>query len=152
MKNLPISLCAAAALAAPMAHAAGDEMGVLTCKLNGVENVVVYTKEEFDCEFKPRSGAAQSYTGQIQAIGVNLSVTKDMTMVWAVLAPSDVAGTEDYLKGRYVGGTASVALAAGGAANVLVGGTGETISLQPISVSGIKGTGVNVAIESFELR
>jgi hypothetical protein len=151
MKRVLFGLATAAALAAPMAYADGEDMGVLTCKLTDVQNDIVYTEEEFSCEFKPKTGDTQPYTGQIKAIGVNLSVTKDMTMVWAVFAPSDIAGTADYLKGRYVGGTASVALAAGGAANVLVGGTEETITLQPLSVSGIKGTGVNVGIESFEL-
>ena len=61
----------------------GADIGVLTCKLKDVHNDIVYSAEEFACEFKPKSGDAQSYTGQIKSLGLDLSVTKDMTLVWA---------------------------------------------------------------------
>jgi len=153
MKSAALRLAAAITLAmsASAVHARAD-IGVLTCKLTSVQNDIVYTNEEFACEFKPKTGDTQTYTGEIKAFGVNLSVTKDVTLVWGVLAPSSDAAEAGSLAGRYVGGTASVALGAGGAANVLIGGSKHTVALQPISASGIIGTGAALDVEVFELR
>ena len=153
MKYAPLGMAAAIALtvSASAVHARAD-IGVLTCKLTSVQNDVVYTNEEFACEFKPKTGDTQTYTGEIKALGVNLSVTKDVTLVWGVLAPSSDAAEAGSLAGRYVGGTASVALGAGAAANVLIGGSKHTVALQPISASGIIGTGAALDVEEFELR
>jgi len=125
---------------------------MLTCKLKDVKNDIVYSKEEFSCEFKMTNGEVQAYTGQIKNIGVDLSVTKDLTLVWAVLNPTGEVGAAESLKGDYVGGGASVALGAGVGANVLVGGGDKSFTLQPLSASGMVGAGVNVGIEEFELR
>ena len=153
MKYTALGLAATIALtmSASLAHARAD-IGVMTCNLTSVENDIVYTNEEFSCEFKPKTGDTQTYTGEIKALGVNLSVTKDVTLVWGVLAPSADAAEAGALAGRYVGGTASVALGAGAAANVLIGGSKHTVALQPISASGIIGTGAALDIEEFELR
>jgi hypothetical protein len=61
-------------------------------------------------------------------------------MVWAVLAPTSNPGPGS-LAGTYVGVTGSATVGAG--ANVLVGGSGNSISLQPLSIEG--NTGLNVA-------
>ena len=143
---------ATVSMASPVLADFGADLGVLTCKLKDVHNDIVYSHEEFACEFKPKSGDAQSYTGEIKSLGLDLSVTKDMTLVWGVLAPTADAGSPEALKGRYLGGSAAVALGAGAGANVLVGGGHNSVTLQPLSASGIVGTGVNVGIEEFELR
>ncbi len=129
----------------------GAELGVLTCKLTDVQNDIVYTDEKFACEFKPKSGKAERYAGQIKSVGLDLSVTKEMTLVWGVLAPTAHAGAAHSLRGTYVGGDAAVALGAGAGANVLVGGGENSITLQPISVTGIVGSGASLGIEEFEL-
>lgn len=151
--KLACAAAAAAALAAPVAHAAeGNDVGMLTCKLTGVTNLIVYTDEKFDCVFAPKSGADFSYTGQIKSVGVDLSVTKDMTLVWAVITTTTEGNVADQLRGDYVGAGADVAVVAGVGLNALVGGSSRAITLQPISVSGTEGTGVSVGIESFTLR
>ena len=38
--------------------------------------------------------------GEIKSPGVDLSVTNDMTLVWAVLAPTADTGPPEALKGR----------------------------------------------------
>ena len=153
MKPLLTALGAIAALTATPALAeVGVDVGVLTCKLQDVHNDIVYTSEKFGCDFKPHSGEAQSYTGEIKALGVDLSVTKDMTLVWGVFAPTAAAGSAEALKGRYVGASADVAVGAGAGANVLVGGGDKSVTLQPISASGIVGSGASVDIEEFELH
>jgi hypothetical protein len=47
------------------------------------------------------------------------------------------------LAGTYAGATASATVGVGVGANVLVGGSGNSISLQPLSIEG--NTGLNVA-------
>jgi hypothetical protein len=152
MKPAFVALAIATVSAAsPVLAEVRADLGVLTCKLKDVHNDIVYTTEKFGCDFKPHSGEAQPYTGEIKALGVDLSVTKDATLVWAVLAPTTDAGSPEALKGHYIGGSAAVALGAGAGANVLVGGGRHSVTLQPLSASGIVGTGVSVDIEEFEL-
>jgi hypothetical protein len=130
----------------------GVDIGVLTCKLQDVHNDIVDTSEKFGCDYKPHSGEVQAYTGEIKALGLDLSVTKDATLVWGVFAPTADPGSVEALKGRYLGASADVAVGAGAGANVLVGGGHKSITLQPISASGIVGAGAAVDIEEFELR
>jgi hypothetical protein len=47
------------------------------------------------------------------------------------------------LTGGYAGGTASATVGVGIGANALIGGSGNTIALQPLSIQG--STGLNVA-------
>jgi hypothetical protein len=63
-------------------------------------------------------------------------------LLWTVLAPTTTLGP-GALAGTFVGATASAAAGVGVGANVLVGGSGNTVSLQPVSISG--GVGLNVA-------
>ena len=96
--------------------------------------MVVYSKEEFDCEFKMTSGTIESYTGQIKSYGLDLTVKKDMTIVWAVLAPTNDKYKQMSLKGTYVGGSVDIAVGAGMGAKILVGGGENSFALQPLSV------------------
>ena len=63
-------------------------------------------------------------------------------IVWTVVAPT-IALPPGSLTGTYGGATASVTVGVCAGANVLVGGSSDTISLQPVSLEG--GTGLNVA-------
>jgi hypothetical protein len=142
-----------AGLSATTALAANDtEIGVLTCKVQDVTNLIVYTEQTFGCTFDPVEGDDQSYSGQISKVGVDLSIKEDFTIVWAVLAPSKDAYSPNALAGTYAGVGADVAIGAGAGAKVLVGGGADSFSLQPVSVSGVEGIGASVGIEKFELQ
>jgi Protein of unknown function (DUF992) len=73
---------------------------------------------------------------------VAVGYTNGGVLVWAVFAPSTNVGP-GALAGDYVGATGSATAGAGVGANVLVGGSGQSISLQPVSIEG--NTGLNVA-------
>ena len=142
-----------ASLPATTALAANDvEIGVLTCKVQDVTNLIVYTGQTFGCTFDPINDEDQLYSGQISKIGVDLSIKEDFTIVWGVFAPSENAYSTDALAGTYVGVGADVAIGVGVGGKVLVGGGAESFSLQPISVSGVEGLGASVGIEKFELQ
>ena len=72
----------------------------------------------------------------------DIGYTKCGVLVWTVLAPT-TSPAPGSLNGSYGGATASATVGAGVGANVLVGGSGNSISLQPLSIEG--NTGLNVA-------
>ncbi|MCB1370489.1 MAG: DUF992 domain-containing protein [Rhodobacteraceae bacterium] len=143
---------AAALTAAPAFAELGVEFGVLTCKLKDVHNEIVYTSEAFACDYKPKTGDAQSYEGKIKSVGVDLSVTEDTTLVWGVMATGEGTKAPESLTGSYFGGTAAAEVGVGAGAGVLVGGGDKSIALNPISVSGVKGMGAALDLSEFELR
>ena len=63
-------------------------------------------------------------------------------IVWAVVAPT-INLAPGALAGNYVGATAGATAGVGVGANVLIGGSGNSIALQPVSIEG--NTGLNVA-------
>lgn len=153
MKHSISALAVLSALSALPAFAqSGAEIGVLTCKVQEVSNVILYTTQDFLCEFKPSQGEVEAYSGKISKIGIDLSIKEDFTIIWAVVAPSDNAYKPRALVGTYAGAGADVALGAGIGAKVLVGGGENSFSLQPVSVAGVTGGGASVGIEKFELK
>jgi len=141
---------AAVFLAAP-ANAGVFNLGLLTCDIDGGTALVIASHKGLNCTFKPsRGGYSETYTGLVSKIGVDLGVTHQGSLVWAVLAI-----TPDYepgrLAGNYVGATAEASLVAGGGANLLVGGFQRSFSLQPLSVQGQTGFNVALAVTSMRL-
>ena len=84
----------------------------------------------------------EHYTGTISKLGVDIGYVQNAVIVWTVVAPT-VGLPLGSLSGTYGGATASITVGIGVGANVLVGGSKDTISLQPVSIEG--GTGLNVA-------
>lgn len=132
---------------------AGVEIGTLTCEVQNVTNVVVYTEQDFACIFEHAgSDRTEAYAGEISKIGIDLSIKEDFTIVWAVLAPTDDAYAPKALRGTYAGASADVAAGVGVGAKVLVGGGDNSFTLQPVSVTGVKGAGASLGLEKFELQ
>jgi hypothetical protein len=69
-------------------------------------------------------------------------------IVWTVVAPTANLGP-GALSGTYTGATASATVGVGLGANVLVGGSGNSIALQPVSIEAT--TGLNVAAGIAEM-
>lgn len=138
-----------ASLAAP-ASAGTMRLGILTCDIEGGTALVIASHKGLDCTFKPSGGGhKERYTGIISKIGVDLGVTHQGSLVWAVLAvTSDYEGGQ--LAGNYLGATAEASVVAGGGANLLVGGFQRSFSLQPLSVQAQ--TGVNLALAVTSMR
>ena len=88
------------------------------------------------------------YTGHINKWGVDIGSTQNVEMSWLVLAPSEEIG-DGALAGEYGGLSAEATLGVGIGANAMIGGSDDTIALQPISVS--KSNGVNFAVGIGEI-
>lgn len=121
----------------------GVKVGMLECQIDGGIGYVIGSAKSLACTFKPtHKGRVEHYTGNIKKLGVDIGVTKQSVLAWAVFAP--VAGPQrGALSGLYLGATAEATVVAGVGANVLIGGTGGSIILQPVSVTGQ--LGINVA-------
>ena len=148
--------CAAAAallipiLAAP-ANAGNFKLGILSCDIDGGAGYVIASNKGLSCTFKPsRGGGREHYTGIISKLGVDLGVTHQGTLEWAVLALSS-----DYddgqLAGTYLGVNAEASVVTGGGANLLVGGFQRSFTLQPLSVQAQTGVNLAVAVTSMAL-
>jgi hypothetical protein len=118
--------------------------GTLTCRGNGSVGLILGSSQRMSCEFqRVKGGAAISYTARITRIGLDLGVKGRNTMVWTVLSSTDNPDT-GALAGRYAGVAANAAVGVGLGANALIGGSSNSIVLQPLSVQ--VQTGVNVAV------
>ena len=124
------------------AQAQAVKAGVLTCNVASGFGFIFGSSRAINCTFAPGGGPPQHYAGAINKFGVDIGYVQGGVMVWAVLAPTTNPDPGS-LAGTYVGATASATVGVGIGANVLVGGSGNSISLQPISIEG--NTGLNVA-------
>ena len=70
-------------------------------------------------------------------------------MIWAVL--TDTVAGPGFLAGDYVGASGEASVGAGLGANVLIGGSNRTATLQPVSVSSEIGLNFAVGVASLRL-
>jgi Protein of unknown function (DUF992) len=117
-------------------------IGTLSCDVAAGWGFVFGSSKSLHCVFSPGSGHPQRYSGTISKYGVDIGYTQGGVLVWAVLAPTTNLAP-GALAGSYGGATASATVGVGVGANVLIGGSNHTISLQPVSIEG--NTGLNVA-------
>jgi hypothetical protein len=124
------------------AAAAGVNAGVLTCNVASGFGFIFGSTRALNCTYSAGPGRATHYTGSISKFGVDIGYVQSAVIVWAVVAPT-INLAPGALAGNYVGATASATAGVGVGANVLVGGSGNSIALQPVSIEG--NTGLNVA-------
>lgn len=129
------------------------EIGMLDCVVSGGTGYIFGSTKDVGCAYKPADGAPEeAYFGAISKYGVDIGTTEASYMTWAVLAPTDDPYRPGALAGDYVGVSAEATVGAGVGANVLLGGSDETIALQPLSVSGQTGLNFALGVSELELR
>jgi len=138
-------------ISADPAAAQRPRAGVLTCDVSGGIGLIVGSQKQVSCVYTPDAGGPQDfYTGSITKFGLDLGITGASVMVWAVFA--DTTAGPGFLAGDYVGATGEATIAAGLGANVLVGGSNQTVALQPVSVTGQLGLNLAVGAADLHLR
>jgi hypothetical protein len=142
------------ALVAPIASANAlppVRAGILQCE--GGQNVgfVVGSVTSLECVFQSEGRRPEPYIATVRRYGVDLGITGQTSLAWAVNAPTGQVGRGD-LAGNYggVGANASVGVGFGG--NFLVGGPANSYALQPISVQGQTGLNVAAGVADIELQ
>src|SRR5947207_4247150 len=151
-----IVLAAFAALASSIGGANAQQVqrvqvGVLECRGGASVGFVVGSVTHLGCVLRADGMPEDRYVATIRKVGLDLGITQETALAWGVFAPVARLGPGD-LSGDYVGaqGSASVGVGLGG--NVLVGGSANSIALQPLSVQGQVGLNVAAGLESLELR
>jgi uncharacterized protein DUF992 len=153
-RKLAIATCALGLAAGSFilgtpAHAQGVRVGVLTCNVSSGFGFVFGSSRAVNCTFSPGPGARpEHYTGAINKFGVDIGYLQGGVIVWGVFAPTANLGPCS-LAGTYAGATGSATIGVGLGANVLVGGSANSIALQPVSIEGT--TGLNVAAGIAEM-
>jgi hypothetical protein len=127
------------------------QVGILECRGGASIGFVVGSVTNLGCVLRADGMPEDRYVATIRKVGLDLGITQESALVWGVYAPVARLGPGD-LSGDYVGaqGGASVGVGIGG--NVLVGGSANSIALQPLSVQGQVGLNVAAGLESLELR
>ena len=127
------------------------EVGVLECR-GSTTSFIVGSVTDLACSFRPAGGGpAEPYRATLRRAGVDLGFNQQIVVAWAVWAPSSGPQRQD-LTGNYGGGAASATVGVGVGANALVGGSGNTIALQPVSGQAQTGLSVAAGIAGLELR
>jgi hypothetical protein len=127
------------------------QVGILECRGAASMGFIVGSVTNLGCVLRADGMPEDRYVATIRKVGLDLGITQETALAWGVYAPVARLGPGD-LSGDYVGaqGSASVGVGLGG--NVLVGGSANSIALQPLSVQGQIGLNVAAGLESLELR
>jgi hypothetical protein len=147
------ALSVAAALAASGAIAAPEQIkaGTLNCDVSGGVGYIIGSQKSMTCMFTPANGGRREvYLGTIHKFGLDVGETSNAKMAWAVYAPTNQRFAA--LSGTYGGASGEATVGAGVGANILVGGSDRTVTLQPLSVQGQTGLNLAAGVASLELR
>jgi hypothetical protein len=127
------------------------EVGVLECR-GSTNSFIVGSVTEMSCAFRPAGGGpVEPYHATLRRAGVDLGFNQQIVVAWAVWAPSSGPPRRD-LAGNYGGAAASATVGVGIGANALIGGSGNTIALQPLSGQAQTGLSVAAGVAGLELR
>ncbi|MCC8983725.1 DUF992 domain-containing protein [Bradyrhizobium acaciae] len=127
------------------------QVGVLECRGGASVGFIVGSVTHLGCVFRANGLPEDRYIATIQKVGIDLGITQESALAWGVYAPVERLGPAA-LSGNYAGAQGSATLGVGVGGNVLVGGSDNTIALQPLSVQGQVGVNVAAGLESLELR
>src|SRR5258707_4100243 len=143
-----VASCAGAIAQQPIQRV---QVGILECRGAASMGFVVGSVTNLGCVLRADGMPEDRYVATIRKVGLDLGITQESALAWGVYAPVARLGPGD-LAGTYAGaqGSASVGVGVGG--NVLIGGSDNSIALQPLSVQGQVGLNVAAGLESLELR
>ena len=140
----------AAPAASPTANRGGFNVGYLNCSAAGGVGFVFGSSRTLNCLFTRTDGVGERYEGTIRRFGVDIGFTRESTIVWMVFAPGSIA--PGALAGEYAGAAAQGTVGVGVGANVLLGGSSNQITLQPVSVEGSVGLNAAAGVAAVSLR
>ncbi|MDE2380422.1 DUF992 domain-containing protein [Bradyrhizobium sp.] len=154
-RSLVLAALAAAGLVASIAGADAQQrmvrIGVLECRGGASVGFIVGSVTNLGCVLRADAMPEDRYVATIRKVGLDIGITQETALAWGVFAPVDRLGPGD-LAGNYAGAHGSASIGVGLGGNVLVGGSNNSIALQPLSVQGQVGLNVAAGLESLELR
>jgi hypothetical protein len=126
-------------------------VGVLECRGGASVGFIVGSVTHLGCVLRAEGVPEDRYIATIQKVGLDLGITEETALAWGVYAPVSRIGPGD-LSGNYAGAQGSATLGVGVGGNVLVGGSNNSIALQPLSLQGQVGLNIAAGLASLELR
>lgn len=126
------------------------KIGTLRCDVSAGIGLIITSKKDLSCTFRPNRGRSETYTGNIRSFGLDIGATTQGVLVWGVISQIR-RPTIGALTGSYAGPSAEVTAGVGLGANALIGGSNKSFSLQPLSVSGQLGANLAVGVSQMTL-
>ena len=127
------------------------QVGILECRGGASVGFIVGSVTNLGCVLRAEGMPEDRYIATIQKVGLDLGITQETVLAWGVYAPVAQLGPGD-LSGNYAGAQGSASLGVGAGGNVLVGGSNNSIALQPLSLQGQVGVNIAAGLESLELQ
>jgi Protein of unknown function (DUF992) len=129
----------------------GTNVGTLTCKMAPSIGLVFGSRQRMACRFAPNGAfPPEAYVGVMNSIGLDIGITAGGIMAWGVFAPT-TGPMRGALAGTYVGASGAIGVGVGVGANLLFGGTGRSIALQPLSLEGSVGVNLSLGVSGLTL-
>ena len=107
-------------------------VGVLECRGGTSVGFVVGSVTNLGCVLRVEGMPEDRYIATIRKVGLDLGITEETALAWGVYAPVARLGPGD-LSGNYAGAQGSASLGVGAGGNMLIGGSNNTIALQPLA-------------------
>jgi len=128
------------------------EVGMLTCR-GATTSFILGSVSDLRCVFQRSDGRGDryGYRANVRRFGPDIGIYQTTIVRWAVFARTRKIGRGD-LRGTYAGVSAGVSVGVGLGANALIGGSNNTIALQPLSVEGHTGLGIAIGVAGLTLR
>jgi hypothetical protein len=140
------SLTALLTLTSPLLAQSQDwvKVGGLSCSMAPTIGLLVVSEQKLNCTFTP-SGPypPEHYNGTMGTVGIDVGVIGGGLLAWP---------PQGSLATTYGGASGSIAAGVGVGANVLLGGSGRSVMLQPISVEGSVGIEVTLGVAALTLQ
>ena len=146
--TLLVASCAAAQAQQPMQRV---QVGILECRGGASIGFIVGSVTNLGCVLRAEGQPEDRYVATVRKVGLDLGITQESALAWGVFAPVARLGPGD-LAGNYAGVQGSAAIGVGAGGNLLIGGSNNTIALQPLSLQGQIGLSIAAGLESLELR
>lgn len=127
------------------------QVGVLECKGGPSIGFIVGGMTNLACILRINGMPEDRYVATIQKLGIDIGITESTALAWNVFAPVAQPGRGD-IAGTYVGVDAMAAALVGVGGNVLLGGSNNSIALQPISIQVETGLAIAAGFERMDLR
>ena len=102
------------------------QLGVLECRGGASTGFIVGSVTNLGCVLRADGQPDQPYVATIRKVGLDLGITQESGLAWAVFAPVERAGRGD-IAGNYAGAQGSASVGVGVGANVLVGGSDNVV-------------------------
>ncbi|MGH1350851.1 MAG: DUF992 domain-containing protein [Methyloligellaceae bacterium] len=128
------------------------EIGTMTCRVEGSSGFIFGSSRKLKCTYNPLgSSPRELYEGAIKEYGIDFGITGKTVFVWVVLAGNRNL-PEGAFNGKYTGVSAKASVGAGLGLKLLVGGSDDTIALQPVSVQAQTGVNIALAVQRLTLK